>query len=161
GRPVEALQQLDEIMRRDPFPPDWYWEIRGMTLFCLERDDDAIAAYSKMTFLHPWIQAYLVAAYVHAGRRDDADRQLALYRGEHPGGSLLEIAKQEPYKDDGFRDLLIAGLQAVLPASEGMDSDAIREPPATVASVIAAPAGGESSRDLAARKLAIAVLPFT
>src|SRR6185295_307698 len=30
GRPDEALRQLDETMRRDPFPPDWYWEIRGM-----------------------------------------------------------------------------------------------------------------------------------
>jgi adenylate cyclase len=161
GRPVEALRQLDETMRRDPFPPNWYWEIRGMALFCLERYDEAIAAYSKMTILHPWIQAYLVAAYVHAGRRDDADHQLALYRGEHPGGSLLEIAKQEPYKDDRFRDLLIAGLQAVLPAFEGMDGDASRERPATVPLVIASPAGGESSLDPAARRLSIAVLPFT
>jgi adenylate cyclase len=161
GRPVEALRQLDETMRRDPFPPNWYWEIRGMALFCLERYDEAIAAYSKMTILHPWIQAYLVAAYVHAGRRDDADHQLALYRGEHPGGSLLEIAKQEPYKDDRFRDLLIAGLQAVVPAFEGMDGDASRERPATVPLVIASPAGGESSLDPAARRLSIAVLPFT
>jgi adenylate cyclase len=161
GRPVEALQRLDETMRRDPFPPNWYWEIRGMALFCLERYDEAIAAYGKMTILHAWIQAYLIAAYVHAGRRDDADRQLALYRAEHPGGSLLEMAKQEPYKDDKFRDLLIAGLQAVLPASEGIDGDGSRERPATVALVIASPAGGESSLDPAARKLSIAVLPFT
>ena len=136
GRPAEALLQLDETLRRDPFPPNWYWEIRGMALFGLERYDEAIAAYSKMTVLHPWIQAYLAAAYVHADRPDDAARQLALYRDDHPEGSLLAIAKQEPYKDDRLRDRLIDGLQSLL-ASQAAEPG---------------PAPG---------KLSIAVLPFT
>jgi adenylate cyclase len=113
GRPVEALQRLDETMRRDPFPPNWYWEIRGMALFCLGRYDEAIAAYHRMTLLHPWIHAYLVAAYAHAGRHADAVRQLALYSAEGAGPPLIEIATAEPYKDSELVNHLIDGLRTI------------------------------------------------
>jgi tetratricopeptide (TPR) repeat protein len=113
GRMEEALQRLDDTMRRDPFPPSWYWEIRGMTLFQLRRYEDVIGAFNNMTILHPWNHAYLAAAHAHAGRFADAVRQVALYRAAGAGPPLIEIAAVEPYKDSELVNHLVDGLLKV------------------------------------------------
>jgi len=125
--------------------------------FCLERYDEAIAAYGNMTIQHAWIQAYLIAACVHAGRRDDADRQWlsiaastpAFIAGDCEAGALQ--GRQVPRPAD-------RGLQAVLPASDGMEP---RCGPRATGNGHRLAGGEESLLDPAARKLSIAVLPFT
>ena len=126
GRMDEALQRLDDTMRRDPFPPSWYWEIRGQTLFQLERYEDAIRAFNCMTTLHPWNHAYLAAAYAHAGKFTDAVRQLGLYEAEGSGPTLTEIAAAEPYEDKKYIDHLTYGLQKAESAVRAL-SDCARQ----------------------------------
>ena len=48
GRANEALDILDIAMRRDPFPPAWYWEIRGVALLHARRYEDVINSISRM-----------------------------------------------------------------------------------------------------------------
>jgi hypothetical protein len=40
---------LDAAMLRDPFPPIWFWRIRGTCLFDLERYEEAVSAFHHVT----------------------------------------------------------------------------------------------------------------
>src|SRR5262249_15486168 len=42
GRADEALECLDIIMRRDPFPPTHFWEVRSIALLQARRYEDVI-----------------------------------------------------------------------------------------------------------------------
>jgi TolB-like protein len=111
GRFSEALQRLDETVRRDPFPTTWYWSIRGVTLFQLRRYSSAIEAFNNMPVQHAWDHAYLAAAYAHAGLLDDAKRQLAAYRAAMPTIALADFVSLVPYRDQQPVDHLIEGLR--------------------------------------------------
>jgi len=71
GQAEEALKVLDAALLRDPFPPVWFWEVRGSALFLLGRYEEAISYYQKAGD-HFFIHAFLAAAYAHLDRMEDA-----------------------------------------------------------------------------------------
>ena len=111
GRPTEALQRLDEAMRRDPFSPTWLWEMRSNALFHLGRYEEAIAALRAMSTLHPWHFAHLAAAYAHLGRLADAHRELANFLQAKPGATVAQVAVAEPYQTSALLTPLLSGLR--------------------------------------------------
>jgi tetratricopeptide (TPR) repeat protein len=116
GRANEALRVLDAAMRRDPFPPTWFWEIRFTALFQLKRYPEAIAALGNMSNFHPLHHAYFAAALAHAGRLDEARAELAKLLKAKPDASIAFVAGAEPYADPALLDHLLDGLrQAGLP----------------------------------------------
>jgi len=88
GRAEEALACLDTAMRRDPFPPAWAWECRGIALFAARRYDDVIAAMTHMTHLHAWDYAYIAACHAHMHRDLDAHDAAAAVLRIDPGFTL-------------------------------------------------------------------------
>lgn len=110
GRYEDALRQLDDVKLRDPFPPDWYWEIRGSALFQLRRYEEAARCFRSMGVLQPWNRIYLAASLGYAGDPAGAARQLAIQRAEAPGLSLERIAARDPYRDAAATEHLVAGL---------------------------------------------------
>ena len=77
GRPDEALRCLDSALQRDPYPPTWFWEVRGHILYHLKRYDKAIVALRNV-HAHPfWIHVFLAAAYARAGQLENARREVA------------------------------------------------------------------------------------
>ncbi len=72
GRSAEALTKLDAIRQRDPFPPNWFWEVRAIALLVERRYGDAIDALARMTHRHAWDHAYLAACLSYLGRPDEA-----------------------------------------------------------------------------------------
>jgi adenylate cyclase len=111
GRPSEALEGLDEVMRRDPFPPTWVWGFRFSALFHLKRYEEAIVALRNMATLHSWHYAYFAAAYAHVGQLDDAYRELATFLEIEPRASLALVAAAEPYFDHALREHFLEGLR--------------------------------------------------
>src|SRR6185312_10934971 len=99
GRPEVALQILEAAMRRDPFSPTWLWEFRFSALFHLKRFDEAIAALRNMTTFHSWHYAHFAAAYAHAGKMEEAWRELATFLNAKPGATVAAVAAAEPYSD--------------------------------------------------------------
>ncbi len=111
GRPDEALRILDAAMRRDPFPAMYFWDFRFTVLFNLKRYDDAIAALRNMTKFNFMHHAYFAAAYAHAGRQEDARREVAAFLAAKPGATLALVAASEPYAQPALLEHLLDGLR--------------------------------------------------
>jgi TolB-like protein/Flp pilus assembly protein TadD len=111
GRPVEGLQGLEAAMQRDPFAPTWLWVARCNALFHLKRYDEAVAALRNLSTLHFWHYAYFAAAYAHAGRPDDARRELTTFLKARPDATIALVASAEPYAVQALLDHLLDGLR--------------------------------------------------
>jgi predicted Zn-dependent protease len=111
GRPAEALQRLEQAMRRDPFSPTWLWEMRSNALFHLGRYEEAIVALRAMSMLHPWHYAHLAAAYAQMGKLADAHRELATFLQAKPGATVAQVAAAEPYETPTLIEPLLIGLR--------------------------------------------------
>ncbi|RWP95736.1 adenylate/guanylate cyclase domain-containing protein [Mesorhizobium sp.] len=113
GRGEEALRSLDADLRRDPFPPTYYWEIRGMALFQTRRYEEAIEAFNRMDLLHWWTHCYMVACHAHSGSeaaaRADATELLRL----KPDFVIDDLERSESYRDPADLEHLKAGLRKV------------------------------------------------
>jgi hypothetical protein len=64
-----------------------------------------------MATFHFWHHAHFAAAYAHAGRHEDARRELAEFLKAKPDASLASVAAAEPYADSAFLDHLLDGLR--------------------------------------------------
>jgi TolB-like protein/Flp pilus assembly protein TadD len=111
GKPDEALSQLQTVRQRDPYPPLWYWEIFGSTLYQLRRYDEAVSAYHKMDRAHYWVHNYLAASYAMAGRLEDARRELDDAAAISPLETLNDWARTEPYQHSTNLNHLLDGLR--------------------------------------------------
>jgi TolB-like protein/DNA-binding SARP family transcriptional activator/Flp pilus assembly protein TadD len=90
GRPDEALHCLDLALQRDPYPPTWFWEVRGHIFYHLKRYDEAIAALRSVRADPFWIHVFLAAAYAQAGQLENARREVARLLEDKPDASLRE-----------------------------------------------------------------------
>jgi tetratricopeptide (TPR) repeat protein len=111
GRCAEALGSLDSMFRRDPFPPNWYWAVRGTTLYQLRRYGESIEAYGKMNEPYFWTRVQLMACYAQLGRTDKAAEQLSLVKKSHPDLTIPRMLKLEPYGHDGARNHFVEGMR--------------------------------------------------
>jgi TolB-like protein len=76
GEAEAALKVLEAALLRDPLPPIWFWEVKGSSLFLLERYSEAVSSYLKagdQFFIH----AFLAAAYAHLGDTQKARTAVA------------------------------------------------------------------------------------
>jgi adenylate cyclase len=113
GRLQEALAVLDASLERDPFPPTWYWDIRGYILYHLRRYREAILAFrSVQAEPEPfWIAGMLAAAYGQLGQLDEAHQELNRYLAARPRATLGSVADKIIYADKGMRDHWLEGLR--------------------------------------------------
>jgi TolB-like protein len=111
GRLEEALQSLEAAMHRDPFSPTWLWEFRFTALFHLKRYDEAIAALRNMATFQFWHYAYFAAAYAHAGRMEEARREMATFLNAKPGATVATFVAAEHYAEPALLDHLLDGLR--------------------------------------------------
>jgi class 3 adenylate cyclase/TolB-like protein/tetratricopeptide (TPR) repeat protein len=84
GRHDEALVLIDQAMRINPEHDHWPWMFKGICLFCLEQFRGAIEALEtfKASAKFPFVRLVLAAAYVAAGRDEEARTELAPLRGD-------------------------------------------------------------------------------
>jgi tetratricopeptide (TPR) repeat protein len=111
GRLDEALRSLDSIVKRDPYPPIWFWDVRGYVLFHLKRYDEAIIAFRSVRTPPFWITGMLASAYAQAGQLDEARRELSRYLAVRPGSSLGTVSDKIIYADQRLHDHWLDGLR--------------------------------------------------
>jgi tetratricopeptide (TPR) repeat protein len=99
GRVEEALQGLDQVLLRDPFPPGWVWECRMIVLMQAKRYDDTIQAIRRMPEWFPWQYAYLAGCYARLGNLAEARAQAEATLRIKPDFTIGWLLLQEPFKN--------------------------------------------------------------
>jgi len=111
GRHRDALQWLDVCLARDPFPPNWYWEVRAAALFPLRRYAEVVEAVRSMSDPFWWNRAYLAAAHAQLGEMEMAAREAKEVLRVRPNFSISWYLLQEPYKNATDAEPLMEGLR--------------------------------------------------
>lgn len=112
GRVDQALVEISEAERRDPYAVGWYHDFRGIILTTAGRYRQAIECYAKIEDVPPWSLVRLVVCYYELGEIHDAKKALSRLRDHWPGLSIDEIVGTEV---DFYEDPEICrGYRAVL-----------------------------------------------
>jgi len=112
GRPDEAIDQFREARNIDPFfNPTWYWSALGAAHLAARQYPEAIAAINRSSTPSYWSEAYLAAAYAHAGQSEQARRHATEVQRLFPGYSVSRHAAGEPFKRRSDLDHLLNGLR--------------------------------------------------
>lgn len=106
GRNAEALAIMEELLRRDPYPPPWISYIHGKILFFSKRFDKAIRALDNGSVWTYRSHGFLAAANAMAGNLDEARHQVGLMKTANPHISHEAIAVTLPFADLAALDLL-------------------------------------------------------
>lgn len=95
NRPDEALEEITEAQRRDPYAVGWYEDFFGIILTTAGRYREAIASYSKMATVPSWSLARLVVCHAELGEIELARDALAKLKAHWPERSADEIVVSE------------------------------------------------------------------
>jgi TolB-like protein len=94
-RPDEALGEIDEAQRRDPFAVGWYEDFRGIILTTAGRYREATACYARMAAVPSWSLVHLTVCYSELGEIKQAQDTLAKLKANWPGLLIDEIIDTE------------------------------------------------------------------
>lgn len=94
-RPDQALAEINEAQRRDPFAVGWYEDFRGIILTTAGRYREAIACYAKMATVPSWSLARLAVCHSELGEINQARDTLAKLKAIWPGLLIDEIIDME------------------------------------------------------------------
>ncbi len=110
GRDAEALAVIEDVLRRDTYPPPWIRYIHGKILFFSKRFDEAIRALDNGSIYTYRAHGYLAAAHAIVGNLNEAHRHVGLMKTANPDISLEAFAVTMPFADpaalDFFHDAL-------------------------------------------------------
>ena len=105
-RPDEALVEINEAQRRDPYAVGWYDDFRGIILTTAGRYSEAIACYAKMAAVPRWSLVRLVVCHFELGDISRAQDTLAKVKAHYPGLRLDEVVDAEL---DYYTDATVCG----------------------------------------------------
>jgi DNA-binding SARP family transcriptional activator/TolB-like protein len=110
-RPEDGLQRIREAMRVNPYFPVWFWSIQGRVLHTLERYDEAVRVFKRVSNPPFYIHVYLAACYA---KMSDVDRmeqaKAALYK-MRPDFDLESFKAIFPYKNQKTADKLFESFE--------------------------------------------------
>ena len=75
GQYANAMAAIDEAMRREPHSPGYFYFLRGVAAFGLDRSDEAVVMLTTAAQLSPddqWPQLFLAVTYMRLGRMREA-----------------------------------------------------------------------------------------
>ena len=84
-RPDEALVEINEAQRRDPYAVGWYEDFRGIILTTAERYREATACYAKMVTVPPWSLVRLIVCHSELGEIKQAQDVMTKVKAHYPG----------------------------------------------------------------------------
>ncbi len=117
GRADEALDSLEVVVHREPFPPAYFWEVRAIALLQARRYREVVETLARANVLHAWDHAYLAACHAHLDHPAEARAAAAEVLKVDPQFTVNRYVELENFKDPADREHLRKGmLKAGLPA---------------------------------------------
>ena len=98
GCPLEGAELVRLAMRRNPFFPNWYWNILGRCLHTAQQFSEAISAFERISTPQWFNHVYLAACHAGLGNRQEADMHLTRTLELNPDFSIAMFAEQLPYR---------------------------------------------------------------
>jgi TolB-like protein len=111
GRTEQAISWLEESIRRDANPMDWYFGNLALAYYFADRPADAIAQFQKMKT--PW-KLNMAAAYARLGKLEEARAIVAGVLKEFPGYTLKDESVWPTGKQPQFLPSLLRAYLADL-----------------------------------------------
>ena len=111
GFAKEALKKLDEMVRRDPQPPSWYWGNRATALLSLERYEEATAAIDRKDRTFWWDHYLRGICYAYLGNISQAHAEIVAMQTDRPSVTISEILMAEPFKNFADEQRITNGLR--------------------------------------------------
>jgi len=105
GRIHRAIEWLEEAIRRDANPADWYFGALAFAYYNSGRPADAVMQFQKMK--QPW-KLNLAAAYARAGKLDEAHGIVAQFVKDNPGYTLKDEAVWPTRKQPQFPESILS-----------------------------------------------------
>jgi class 3 adenylate cyclase/TolB-like protein len=111
GRTERAIEWVEESIRRDGNPLDWYFGTLAVAYYFEGRADDAVTQFLKMK--QPY-RPNLAAAYVRAGKLAEAQAIIAALRKDRPDYGINDEATFPTFKTPQFKESLLKSYLADL-----------------------------------------------
>ena len=114
GRAQEAIALYKKAIRVNPIPPSSLLTMLGSAYRSAGRYEEAISTYKKGLHINPsdmFAHLGLASVYSLLGRKKDARDEATEVLKIDPKFSLINMAKQIPYKDTADRERLIEALR--------------------------------------------------
>ncbi len=99
GKPQEGADLVRQAMRRNPYHPNWYWNILGRCLHTSGAFEEAIAAFERISTAQFWTHAYLAACYSSTGNEAKAGEHVSETLALRPDFRLSRFSRHLPYRD--------------------------------------------------------------
>ena len=112
GRGAEALGILDDALRRDPFPPSWYWGNRATALICLGQFGDAIDSVNRKNRNFWWDRYMRAVCYASLQELSLARIEVAEMLRERSDATIRSIMVAEPFRRTEDSQRLLDGLRS-------------------------------------------------
>jgi tetratricopeptide (TPR) repeat protein len=103
GRYDEALVELDQAQRRDPFAVGWFEDFRGIILTNAGRYREALASFARMATEPSWSLLYVTICKAELGEAGEAEAAMAKLKSSYPrlaGMTLDGILREEIFHED-------------------------------------------------------------
>jgi tetratricopeptide (TPR) repeat protein len=105
-----AMAEINESLRRDPFPPDWYWDVVGMVLTASGKYDRALAMYGRAAETPHWGYYHMAVCHVELGQLDEARQAIAKAQALYADASVTDFMRGEPHEKAETRERFRAAL---------------------------------------------------
>lgn len=117
AEPLVGAKLVRQAMRRNPYHPNWYWNILGRCFHTAKQYDEAVSALERIETPQFWNHAYLAACYSELGQSDKAAMHSEVVLSLKPDFKISEFATALPYRDEQVLSEFVAGFhRAGLPA---------------------------------------------
>jgi adenylate cyclase len=114
GRVAEALGNMQDVLKCDPFGPEWFWGAYSIVLVVAGRFNEAIATFEKMVLPHQWELVYAAIAQVNMQNMSAARELVARATRSNPGLSLEDNVRYDPFVDPALTERLVSDLRKAL-----------------------------------------------
>lgn len=110
GCTEQALASMASLLRRDPLPLDWFWDVLAIAQTTAGLYAEAIASYNRMSEIPEWGYAYLTICYIGLGQMGEARVAAAKFAAHGPISNISDFIAMEPFRDPAVLDRFAAAL---------------------------------------------------